>query len=539
MNVIKGNIVDVINKRIFKGEIHFTKIIEKVIEKYVEEEIYILPGLVNSHVHIESSMLSPVAFSKYPIRHGTVAVIADPHEIANVSGEKGLNYMIENSKKTLLKIFFGVPSCVPATNFETSGAIIDSNVVERLLSSDNFTMLSEMMNFPGVVNDDKEVWAKINAAKKFNKPIDGHAPNLTGNNLKKYIIDAGISTDHEASNLNEALEKISYGMKIQIREGSAAKNFDALKSLIDTHPNDIMFCTDDSHPNDLLKGDINEIVKRAWGLNYDYFDVLRAATLNPIKHYKINVGLLQKGDPADFIVSDSKYLKNIFKVYINGKDALNYNFNDYDLPISINQWNPRTLTKEDLRINNDIKTFNVIGCIDGQLYTEHLKYEYEDIFDHSGKLRRGFDKIVVINRYQKSKPAVGIIKNVNLVDGAFGESIAHDSHNIIICGHNDDDILEVFKKINDSKGGIAASLYGNVISLSLPIAGLMTNEDALFVATKFNQLQSYVVEMLGSTLKAPLMTLSFMSLLVIPELKIGDKGYFNINKFEFVQLEDK
>jgi len=535
MNIIKGNIVDVINKQIYKGEIHFTEKIENIIKKDVDEDQYILPGLVNSHVHIESSMLTPLAFSKYAIKHGTVAVVTDPHEIANVCGESGLRYMIDNAKYSPLKIFFGVPSCVPATSFETSGAVLDSSVVEKLLASDDFIMLSEMMNFPGVTFDDSEVWAKINAAKKYNKPIDGHAPQLSGEDLKKYVVEAGISTDHECSTLDEAIEKINLGMKIQIREGSAAKNFDTLRHLIDSHPDKIMFCTDDSHPDDLLEGHINSIVKLAWHLNYNYFDVLRAATLNPIQHYNLNVGLLRIGDYADFIVSDSQYLKNIKKVYINGKNALKANFSNNELK-NINQWNPTILKENDLKIKKTDSLINVIGCIDGELLTNHLTYNYDDIFDSNGNLNYGFDKIVVINRYNEAPPVLGIIKNVNLQQGAFGGTIAHDSHNIIICGHNDDDILNVFHILNEYQGGIATSLNGNYFILPLPIGGLMTTEDALIVASKYNQLQSFTKEILGSTLKAPFMTLSFMALLVIPELKIGDKGMFNINKLEYVPL---
>jgi adenine deaminase len=538
MNIIKGNIVDVVNKRIYKGEIHFSNIIEKIIEKEVEENIYILPGLVNAHVHIESSMLSPLAFSKYAIKHGTVAVVTDPHEIANVCGEDGLNYMIENANNSPLKIYFGVPSCVPATTFETSGAVLDSASVSKLLASENFIMLSEMMNFPGVIYDDKEVWAKINAANLLNKPIDGHAPQLTGEPLKKYIVEAGISTDHECSTYEEALEKIKYGMKIQIREGSAAKNFDTLKGLIDSHPDKIMFCTDDSHPDDLLEGHINLIVKKAWHLNYNYFDVLRAATYNPIKHYNLQVGLLQQGDAADFIVSDSKYLKTILNVFINGKEALHSHFSNDEIK-NINQWNPTILNKEHLVIPSTENTLNIIGCIDGELLTKHLTFKYEDIFNSDGSLKNGFDKIVVVNRYISATPVVGIIKGVNLNQGAFGGTIAHDSHNIIICGHNDEDIINVFNLLNEYKGGIAISLNDNSMGLPLPIGGLMTSEDALTVAAKYNQLQSFAKEILGSTLKAPFMTLSFMALLVIPELKIGDKGMFNITKFDFVPFENK
>ncbi len=534
MSIIRGNIVDVVNKRIYKGEIHFTDKIEKIVEKDVSENEYIMPGLVNAHVHIESSMLSPSAFSKYAIKHGTVAVVSDPHEIANVCGISGLNYMLENAQQSPLKIFYGVPSCVPATSFETSGAHLDSKIVEQLLSSNHYTMLSEMMNFPGVVSHDAEVWAKINASKKYNKPIDGHAPQLTGDDLKKYVA-AGISTDHECSTLQEAIEKINLGMKIIIREGSAAKNFDTLSPLIEQFPENIMFCTDDSHPDDLLDGHINKILQRAWKLNFNYFNVLRAATLIPIYHYNLPVGLLQANDNADFVVSNNANLDIIQAVYINGKNQINWAYKN-DTVSTINSWNPATLSPSDLQISPTNKNIHVISCADGQLLTEDAIIPYASIFDEQQKLKYGYDKIVVINRYHPAKPTVGIIKNVNLRKGAFGGTIAHDSHNIIITGHDDESIISVFHQLCKTHGGIAAVLNDNAMLLPLPIGGLMTDDDAFIVSAKYKQLQTWVREILGSTLNAPFMTLSFMALLVIPELKISDKGLFNILSFNYVPL---
>ncbi len=534
-SIIRGNIVDVIQRKIYKGEIHFTNKIVNIIEKTVDENIYILPGLINAHVHIESSMLSPRAFSKYAIKHGTIAVIADPHEIANVCGIDGLNFMLENAKQSPLKIFFGVPSCVPATNYETSGAIIDSQTVDNLLSTNDYYFLSEMMNFPGVINNDPEVIAKINFAKKHNKPIDGHAPFLSGEDLKKYI-NIGISTDHECSTLDEAKEKIALGMKIHIREGSAAKNFNALHHLIDISPDNIMFCTDDSHPDDLIEGHINSIVRNAWHLNHNYFNTLRAATFVPIKHYRLPVGLIQVGDFADFVIAENQYYSNIKHVFINGVDALNFNFSVENIK-NINRWNPSTISKNDLSLSfSNNNSVNVIECIDGELYTKHLKLSINDIFNSDGSLKSGFDKIIVVNRYLPSKPVIGIIKNVNLQDGAFGGTIAHDSHNIIICGHNDDDMIQVFNELYENSGGISASLNNTVLSLPLPIGGLMTHEDGLSVALQYNKLQSFVKEVLGCTLTSPFMTLSFMALLVIPELKISDKGLFNILDLKFYSL---
>ncbi|MCX7861871.1 MAG: adenine deaminase [Bacteroidales bacterium] len=533
MKIVKGNIVDIVNKRIFKGEVHFTNIIQKIVEKDVSEDVYIMPGFVNSHVHIESSMLSPLSFSQYALQHGTVAIVTDPHEIANVCGIDGINFMINDAKQSLLKIFFTVPSCVPATNFETSGAIIDSNVVDNLLQKDDFVALSEMMNFPGVIFDDPEVKAKINYAKNWNKPIDGHAPKLSGNDLIKYI-SAGITTDHECSSVEEAIEKIKHGMKIQIREGSAAKNFESLYHLIDLYPNSVMLCTDDSHPNDLINGHINQIVSRAFQKGLNYFNVLRAASFNAIKHYRLNVGLLQLNDPADFIICHDMYASNIIDTYINGISFHDVNFS-HSLSNSLNRWNPLLLSIDNLIIPK-FNFYHVIECLDGELLTNDLIFTYDEIFDSEGHLKQGFDKIIVLNRYVPSSPVVALIKGINLHKGAFGSTVAHDSHNIIIVGHDDDGILEVFNILHRNKGGLAATDGFNNLELALPIAGLMSSDDAVFVSNKYHLLESFVKNELGSNLTSPFMTLSFMSLLVIPELKIGDKGLFNINKLQFVSL---
>ncbi len=535
MKIIQGNIVDVVNKRIFKGEIHFREKIERIVEKNVSSNKYIMPGFVNSHVHIESSMLSPYSFSKYALKHGTVAVVTDPHEIANVCGIEGIDFMINNAKETPLKIFFTIPSCVPATTFETSGAVIDSSAVLELIKNYDFVALSEMMNFPGVIYEDKEVWKKIYYAKQYHLPIDGHAPQLSGEGLKKYI-SAGITTDHECSSIVEAIEKIKLGMKIQIREGSAAKNFDTLASLLDEYSDYVMFCTDDSHPDDLLSGHINTIVHRAFEQNYPYFNVLRAASYNAIKHYQLPVGLLQLYDPADFIVCSDKYASKIIDTYINGESISSYNFFVSVNYKNINVWNEPVLTLDDLQIPK-ANSYHVIECIDGELLTKDVIVPYNDVFDTTtGVLKPGFDKIVVVNRYKKTKPVVGIIKGINLNSGAFGSTVAHDSHNILIAGHDDESILAAFNKISENKGGLVASNGDLTLSLPLPIGGLMTSDEALVVSTKYSELQSFIKLYLGSTLHSPFMTLSFMSLLVIPELKISDKGLFKINDLSFVSL---
>jgi adenine deaminase len=540
MKIIQGNIVDPIKKEIFQGEIHYSEKIEKIIRKETSSKKFILPGLVNSHVHIESSMLSPSEFSKQVVKHGTIAAVTDPHEIANVMGIDGINFMIENAKHASIKIFFGAPSCVPATSFETSGNIINSIAVKQLLERDDIWFLSEMMDFPGVLNDNKEVAEKLKWAKTYHKPIDGHAPGVKGKDLEKYI-HSGVSTDHECFTIEEALEKIKLGMIVQIREGSAAKNFENLFPVIDMFPESVMICTDDSHPDDLLHGHINQILVRAWNKGLDYFNVLKTATINPIKHYHLPVGYLQEGQPADFIVSTDKYLTEIHDVIIEGKECHNKNtINETPAPdFSINNFKAKPILIDSIKIHKTGEKVNVISVEDGELITKKLTVPTKEIFNPNGELTEHYNKIVVINRYiDNPKPIIGIIKNFNLKEGAIASTIAHDSHNIIAVGKNDEDLLEAINLIIASKGGIAAShksIGANKI-LPLEIAGLMTFSDTETVAKKYHEINSFAKEILGSNLNSPFMTLSFMSLLVIPELKIGDKGMFDIRSLEFVPL---
>lgn len=329
MQHIEGNIIDIHRREIYPGIISIDsgKIISinRNSQKYAH---YISPGFIDAHVHIESSMLIPEEFSKLAIRRGTVAIVNDPHEIANVMGTEGIEYMIENSKQSCIKSFFTIPSCVPATPYDSSGSVLLSSDIEQLALNHKFVGLSEMMNVPGVVQDDTEVLAKIEIARRHHLTIDGHAPGLSGSFLKKYI-DAGISTDHECTSLEEAIEKINFRVKILIREGSAAKNYEALKWLIADYPEKVMFCTDDSHPNDLLSyGEIDKLVRKALGDGFDLFDVLKIASFNPISHYKINVGCLREGDPADFIIVRNLNTFDVLSVYIDGIEKYNYSGNN-------------------------------------------------------------------------------------------------------------------------------------------------------------------------------------------------------------------
>lgn len=539
---IKGNIVDVIQERIIRGRLVVSgnKIIDIIEDDTVLEESYILPGFVNSHVHIESSMITPLEFSKQAVKWGTVAVVSDPHEIANVLGEEGIEFMIENSKLSEMKFYFGVPSCVPATSFETSGAELNSDKVRDLLKNKDLYFLSEMMNYPGVIFDDEDVHNKLKYAQELGLPIDGHAPGLKGDDLEKYI-NSGISTDHECTTIEEAEAKIKLGMKVQIREGSAAKNFDVLYPLIDKYPDQVMLCTDDTHPDDLMIGHINNLVKRSIEKGLNLFNILKTVNLNPIKHYTLDVGSLQINDKADFVIVNNLEDFTVLKTFINGKEI----FNGQGVNISghankvLNNFVAEKITEADIKIyNKENKKIKVINCFDGDLLTkeslEDLKTNNQnEILSDTDK---GMIKIVVYNRYKKSKPIVGFIKNFGLKLGAISSSIAHDSHNIIACGVSDEDIVIAINRIVENKGGIAVYNGENIYDLALEIAGLMTNSPIEKVASQYDLLNHIVKQELGSELYAPFMTLSFMALLVIPEIKIGDKGLFDGNKFELTNI---
>ncbi len=538
---MEGNIVDVESKKIFFGEIkvedHKIFSIKKIAEQR-NDAPFILPGFIDSHVHIESSMLIPSEFAKLAVVHGTVATVSDPHEIANVCGIEGVEYMIENGKTVPFKFNFGAPSCVPATVFETAGASLDAVAVENLLTKDEILYLSEMMNFPGVLQHDEEVFSKINAAKKYNKPIDGHAPGLMGEDAKKYI-DAGISTDHECFTEEEALNKLNHGMKILIREGSAAKNFEALINLLNDHEDEIMFCSDDKHPDNLVKGHINELCRRAVDKGIDVFKVLKAACLNPVKHYKLKVGLLKPGDPADFIVVENLKDFKVVATYINGKMVAEKGVSKIETkkaPV-INNFHCSKKNREDFRIA--VKDFKgeVIEAFDGQLITGKLTAspKKSNGFVESD-VEKDILKIAVINRYHDAPVSIGFIKNFGLNRGAIASSVAHDSHNIIAVGVDDESLCEAVNMIIEKKGGVsvadAANPSFNQI-LPLPVAGLMSNEDGYKVAEKYTKIDA-AAKKLGSGLSAPFMTLSFMALLVIPHLKLSDKGLFDGDKFQLL-----
>ena len=536
---LQGQIVDIHNRRIFKGEISLEngKIIS-IKEKDHDVNDYIMPGFVDAHIHIESSMLVPSEFAKLAVKHGTVSTVSDPHEIANVLGVEGVEFMIENGKEVSFKFNFGAPSCVPATKFESAGAVIDSEDIKTLLKNPDIKYLAEMMNYPGVLFDDEEVMKKIAWAKHYKKPVDGHAPGLRGEDVSKYI-SAGMSTDHECFTYDEALEKLQKGMKILIREGSAAKNFEALIDLLEDHFENMMFCSDDKHPDDLIVGHINQLCARAIAKGIDVFKVLKVACINPIKHYNLDVGLLKVGDDADFIVVEDIKRFNTLQTYINGELVFNNGVSNIK-PVSfenLNNFNCNIKEVSDFKIESTAKQIRVIEALEGQLVTNEL---IEDALIENGNLvsntEKDILKMVVVNRYQNQNPAIGFIKNFGLKEGAIASSVGHDSHNIIAVGVSDEDICRAVNLIIENKGGICAFSNLEEKIVSLPVAGIMSDKDGATIGKQYAELDK-MAKRLGSKLNAPYMTLSFMALLVIPSLKLSDKGLFNGSEFKFTTLE--
>jgi adenine deaminase len=536
---IQGQYVDILHKRIYPAIISIEDgRIVSIIECDEAPNQFILPGFIDSHVHIESSMLVPSSFARLAVVHGTIGTISDPHEIANVCGLEGVQYMIDNGKKVPFHFFFGAPSCVPATAFETAGAVIDSVDIAKLLASPDIFYLSEMMNFPGVLQQDAEVMQKIKAAHAIGKPVDGHAPGLMGDLAKQYIA-AGISTDHECFTIEEAVDKLSFGMHILIREGSAAKNFEALYELIDDHPKKVMLCSDDKHPDSLLEGHINQLCARAVGKGINVFNVLRAACINPVLHYQLPTGFARVNDPANFIlVEDLQHFK-VIETYINGqlvaKDG--HSLIEPVHATSINQFNAKPITISDLQLPvtgypSKDGLVPVIHAIDGQLIT-NLVWDKPTIKDNEivADTEKDILKVVVYNRYHAAKPKVGLIQSFGFKAGAIASTVAHDSHNIIAVGVDDESILKAINLVVYEKGGISC-VQNNVSKvIGLPVAGLMSTADPYQVANDYIEIDK-MAKSLGTQLGSPFMTLSFMALLVIPHIKMSDLGLFDGDQFK-------
>jgi adenine deaminase len=536
MEKISGNIVAVLNGETYPGTLLISKgKITNIIRNSERYDTFIIPGFIDAHVHIESSMLVPSEFARIAVVHGTVACVSDPHEIANVLGLEGIRYMIENAQSIPFGFYFGAPSCVPATEFETSGAFIGPAEIEELLKMDEISYLAEVMNFPGVIRGNPDMFEKIRIAKKYGKPIDGHAPGLRGHELQKYI-GAGITADHETLSREEAEEKIRLGMKIMIREGSAAKSFDELVPLIDEYPEWCMFCSDDKHPDDLMNGHINEMVKRAVRLGIDYMKVLRAACVNPVHHYGLNTGLLRTGDSADFLVVDNLSDFTILKTVIKGElvaDSGTPRISRVDIQ-KVNRFHAERTKPEDFILPAEGDHIRIIEAIDGQIVTNQIiGIPLIERGNAMSDTARDILKIALVNRYHRAKPSIAFIRKFGLLHGAIASSIAHDSHNIVAVGTSDEDICRAVNLIIESNGGICAVSRDSKMILPLPVAGIMSDEEYPEVAQKYSALDR-MAKNLGSPLHAPFMTLSFMALPVIPRLKITDKGLFDTENFTFV-----
>ena len=538
-----GMIMNVLNRSVRGGTVHVQNgKISAIDYNDSHYETYILPGYVDAHVHVESSMLVPSEFARMAVVHGTVGTVSDPHEIANVLGVAGVRYMLENARNVNFKCNFGAPSCVPATTFETAGAVVTAEDIRELFEKDNLKYLSEMMNFPGVLFRDEMVMEKIRIAHELGRPVDGHAPGLRGADTEKYI-SAGISTDHECFTLEEALDKVKHGMKILIREGSAAKNYEALHSLISSHPLMTMFCSDDKHPNDLAVSHIDETVRRSVQKGHDVMDVLQCACINPVLHYGLDVGLLRVGDAADFIeVNNLREFKTL-RTFINGECVAENGKSRIERVVAPLLNNFHCLPKHvaDFRIaaseaTNNTVMVRVIEAFDGQLITKEI---HETLQASAGEIQsdvqRDILKMTVVNRYHDAPPALCFIKNFGLTRGAIASCVGHDSHNIIAVGTSDEELCKAVNAIIAAEGGICVVDGGNTDVLPLPVAGIMTNEDGYAVGEAYSRIDAKA-KALGSRLHAPFMTLSFMALLVIPDLKLSDKGLFSGNSFAFTPL---
>ena len=540
MGMREVNYVSIDQRRVFRAEVSWHDgRIDQVRETGAEDSGlgYLIPGFVDAHVHIESAMLPPAEFGRIALRHGTVAVVTDPHEIANVLGVEGVRFMLENARQTPFNAFFGAPSCVPATPFETANGALGCDEIEALLQEPEVCCLSEMMNYPGVLKRDPEVMAKIELAKRLGYPVDGHAPGLKGETADAYV-GAGITTDHECFTMQEARDKIAAGMSVLIREGSAARNFDTLHPLISEAPHMVMLCSDDKHPDDLLQGHIDRMAARAVAAGHSVFDVLRCACRNPLDHYRLPLGRLRPGDPMDAVeVSDLRDF-DVQRVWLAGRLVAEGGRSLLE-PVSlqpVNAFHARRMSSDDLALTSDAQRIRVIGVEDGSLVTRERQLSPRRV---DGRLvadtNRDLLPMVVGNRYQPMPPALGFVQGFGLRQGAIASSVAHDSHNIIAVGVQPEAVCRAVNAIIDQRGGVAVVQGDALDMLPLPIAGIMSDAAGDWVGETYARLDRRAKQ-LGCSLSAPFMTLSFMALLVIPELKLSDRGLFDGRRFEFAEL---
>lgn len=540
---VSGTLIDPLQKTSFGAQMILDDngTIEAIEPTESPDSGFIMPGLIDSHVHIESSMLTPAAFARAAVVHGTLAAVADPHEIANVLGEAGVKLMLQLAQQTPFIFGFGVPSCVPATPFESAGAELDAETVARLLNLPGITHLAEMMNVPGVLNKDPTVLRKIAAAQALGKPIDGHAPGLTGDAMQAYA-KAGITTDHESLTFDEARDKLEAGIMLQIRYGSAARHFETFLPLLNRYPERCMFCSDDKHPNDLIHDHINTIAATAFKRGVALHAILQAACVNPVKHYKLPIGLLQPGDYADFILVDDLHTFKPREVWLRGKCVVRDGESFLppgEISVVPNHFNAVCLELDALKLPKvSSRKIRVIGIRDGQLITDHL---IENPVVKEGHIAadpaNNLNKLVVYNRYQPAKPAIALVRGFGLTRGALASSIAHDSHNIIAVGATDAALLTAINEVVINKGGLAVADDNRKVltSLPLPLAGLISTEPAETVARAYSDCD-HLAKLLGTRLTAPFMTLSFLALPVIPKLKLTDKGLFDGELFKHVGI---
>ena len=551
-----GKYLNVFTKEFIKGDIAVEKGKIVGIGSYEgENEIdiegkYIVPSFIDSHMHFESSIVSPREYAKAVITHGTSAVIADPHEIGNVLGEIGIDYMLDTTANLPLDAYIMMSSCVPATPFDESGACIDSIMIKSYLENERILGLAEMMNYPGVLNNDYQVLKKINVTKKKNKSIDGHAPRLTKEELNAYIA-SGVSSDHECTSFQEALEKLTLGQYIQLREGTACKNLENLIGLIkEPYTSRLMFSTDDKHPSDLIKeGHIDHIIRKAIKFGADPISCYIIASFNPAIHYNLkDTGAIAPGYKADFVVLDDYEKVIINSCYKNGFQITSYDkiLNEEELfkPLDLstkqakeyikritNTMNYDDISLDDIKISTPTK---IIGLVPNEILTTD-----EGINDTSNNIDVEHDilKLCVIERH-KNTGHIGkcYVKGYGLKEGAIATSISHDSHNVIVCGTNDSDIVFAVNSLKRINGGMIIVKDNKIIeSLSLPIAGLMSNENINVVNEKINKLKEISLKQGCNNNIDPFMTLSFTSLAVIPTLRLTTMGIVDVEKFKLIK----
>ena len=507
---------------------------------------YVSPTMTDGHVHIESSMVSPAEFLKCLVARGVSTIIADPHEITNVCGLDGIKYIIDEVKDLPVNVYIMLPSCVPATPFETSGAILKAKDYDEIIKDKHILGLGELMDFVGTVNRDKDIMDKIKLAKDNNMVIDGHAPMLSGKALDDYVL-AGVNTDHECSTVEEMQEKIQRGMYVQLREGTAAKNLEELlKGVTPYNISRCFFCTDDRHPEDLLKdGSVDNNVRKAIKLGMEPLNALKMATINPVECYKLEkLGAIAPGYKADFFIFEDLEDIQAKEVFLSGEKIAENGKTIVDFPQKLSskvlsKMKVNEVSSKDLNLKLNKNKVNIIQMQKDSLLTKKVVREVETEDNHFKYSDDDIKKIAVIERHTgKSTIAIGLIEGYDIKNGAIGTTIAHDSHNMIVIGDNDDDMVCVINKIREMGGGMAISSNSEIIDcLKLDIAGIMSSDSIEDVEKNMKRLLKNARKLGIKEGIDPFMTMGFMALPVIPEIKITDKGLFDVNNFKHIDIE--